>query len=130
MNDVKSKAMIIAMQLLEWLVKSFHIYLRKFGQRGLVAAIILTSIPLALNISCIVIFLFYLIIPGLFFKTGFLGTGGLAFLNYVLIDTFLEGEYVKRKRKIEGGYYAGFYLFAPLYFAGSVYMFILFFRFL
>ena len=119
------------MPIIAWLIKTFHIYLRKFELRGLRVAIILVSIPLALNASCIVIFIFYLIIPELFFKTGFLGTAGLVFLNYILINTYLEDEYVKKKnRKIEGGYYLLFYLISPLYFVGSVWLFIFFFRFL
>ena len=130
MTELKTRARTILRQCVEWLLRTFYIFLRKFGQRGLVVAIILVSIPLALNISCIIIFLLHIVAPGLFFKAGFLGTGGLAFLNYGLIDAYLEGEYLKRKRKLEGAYYLVYYLFAPLYFAGSVYMFIYFFRFL
>ena len=130
MTDLKSRARIFGLLSLEWLIKSFYIYLRNFGQRGLVASIILTSIPLALNFSCLIIFFFYLIVPGLFFKAGFLGTGGLAFISYAVIDHFLENEFVKRKRKIDEKYYLVFYLLSPIYFLGSVYLFIYFFRFL
>jgi len=129
-SEVKSKFKIVGIQIVEWLIRIFHIYLRQFDKRGLVIAIILVSIPLALNATSIIIYLFSLVLPGFLFKAGFLGTGGLAFLGYVIINTYLESEYVKKKKKINGEFHFLFYFFSPLYFIGSLWLFVLSFRFL
>jgi len=128
--DGSSKVKSITLVLTDWMIGTFFLYFRIFALRGLKASIIMVSIPIALNLSCLFIFLFYLLAKGLLFKTGFIGIGILYFINYAVVNTLLEKEYVRLKRKtleINGALY---YLFPPLYFVGSVYLFIYFFRFL
>ncbi|HRI79065.1 MAG TPA: hypothetical protein PLR06_05960 [Cyclobacteriaceae bacterium] len=129
-TDVKTRLKIVGIKIVEWLIRTFHIYFQQFDKRGLVIAIILVSIPLSLNTASLIIYLFSLALPGLLFKAGFFGISGLAFIGYIVINTCLESEYVKKKKKINGGFHFLFYLVSPIYFFGSLWLFVLSFRFL
>lgn len=114
----------------DWLLRSFYVYLRSYGHRGLRASIILASIPVALNITSLIIFLMYLVAPELLFKGGFIGLFILTLLSYFVVETYLEDHFMKKKRPMGTMHSPLLYVFSPLYYIVSVWVLIVFFRFL
>lgn len=119
------------MIVLDYLLNSFFVYLKKYRERGLLASIFLLTVPLGLNISALLILIFYWTAPGLLSKIDPFLFGGIVIGLLFLTDKILKMVYLKGDRNLETPKFKIiYYLTSPIYYILSVVLFFLSFRYL
>ena len=105
-------------------------YLHRYGQRGLLAALFLLTIPLCSNIGTLIILFFHSVAPRLLPNTNIavlvIGLAGIVYLTDKLLKkTYLRKEQVIRVPRFKLAYY----ILGPVYYIASAILFFLSFKY-
>ena len=120
------------MIIIDFIFKGFHIYLRKYGNRGIEAAIM----PMSISITFLVLFMISYFLYE--FKAGFtliditpIGMGILLLIIYLLISNLLDNVYLRRGKNIQYGRRRFiYYPVGPILFFTSIFLLVYSFRFI
>ncbi len=116
---------------IDFLLKTFYVYLYRYNDRGLLASIYILTISLGLNLQTLLIIATGIYFPGLISKLNPIEFGGLMVANLFLTDKFLRTVYVTKKRKVSPPKFSFiFFVLGPIYHLGSSILFFLSFRYL
>jgi hypothetical protein len=116
---------------IDFLLKTFFVYLYKRNEKGLQASIFLLSVALGLNMLTLIIYVSGIFFPGLIRLLNPLGFGVLVVIGLYLTDKFIRRAYVTNGREITPPKLKPiFYLLGPMYYVGSAVLFFISFRYI
>jgi len=114
-----------------FLINTYYIFLKKYGAKGVEASIYGLTFPLTLNFITLLTFLFF------FFRkffieidiVNFISTALISIVFFFVMNGYLERKYLKNENFTDLFLPKLFYLFAPLHYLISVFLFIISLRY-